>query len=56
VEVLDGISQQWHAPKKYADPETSGLATTITGPTDSLRIELSWEGGAPFVEHVEYGE
>ena len=56
LEVLDSTSQKWHVPKKYADPNTSGLTTTVTSPTDSLRIELSWEGGAPFVEHAEYGE
>lgn len=44
-------SQRWHAPKKYADASTSGLQVTIDGPTDSLKIELSWDGGKPFVEH-----
>ncbi len=26
---------------------------TIDGPTDSLAIELSWDGGKPFVERHE---
>lgn len=55
-EVLDSRRMRWQAPKKYIDPETSGLTTTITGPTDSLTIELSWAGGKPFVESVGAGE
>jgi hypothetical protein len=41
---------RWHAPKHYADFRTSGLTAEITGPTDDLTVELSWDGGAPFVE------
>lgn len=40
----------WHAPKKYASYETSGLTVDVTEPTDSQKIELSWDGGAPFIE------
>lgn len=42
---------KWHAPKKYASTTTSGLQQEITGPTDSVKIELTWgvEKG-PFVE------
>jgi len=49
-EQLSETKIRWHAPKKYADPATSGLTATIDGPTDSLVIELSWDGGKPFVE------
>jgi hypothetical protein len=35
---------KWHAPKKYADPRTSQLTQNITGPTDSIKIELTWGG------------
>lgn len=41
---------RWLAPKKYADPKTSGLKVKIDGPTDALKIELTWDGGAPFDE------
>ena len=41
---------RWFAPKKYADCRTSGLEVEIDAPTDRLRIDLSWDGGAPFVE------
>lgn len=49
-EALGETRQRWHAPPKYADPKTSGLTATIDGPTDSLVIELTWDGGKPFVE------
>ena len=52
VEPLTPSTQRWHAPKKYIDAETSGLTCEITGPTDSLVINLSWEGGKPFVERA----
>jgi len=56
AEQLSPRKQRWHAPKKYANPKTSGLTAAIDGPTDSLLIELSWEGGKPFVEIIDQGE
>jgi len=53
VEVLGPQSQRWHAPKKYSSPSTSDLTATIDGPTDSLTIELTWDGGEPFVETIQ---
>ena len=50
VEALSGSSQKWHAPKRYSDANTSGLTVDISEPTDSLVINLSWDGGAPFIE------
>ena len=41
---------RWLAPKKYADPRTSGLKAQIVGPTKALKIELTWAGGSPFTE------
>jgi hypothetical protein len=52
AEPLTSTKQRWHAPKKYADPAASGLTATIDGPTDSLVIKLTWDGGKPFVETV----
>ena len=43
---------RWHAPKKYSDPATSGLAEKISSPVNDLVIRLSWGSGKPFVEHV----
>jgi hypothetical protein len=50
-EAIGQESIKWHAPKKYASAATSGLEQEITGPTDSVKIELTWgsEKG-PFVE------
>ena len=41
---------RWHGPKKYADPNTSGLLAEISGPKDDLTFNISWNGGKPFVE------
>lgn len=49
-EQLGERSLKWHAPQKYADLKTSGLEVTIDGPTDELVINLSWDGGKPFVQ------
>ena len=50
TESINERSQRWHAPRKYVDPLTSGLNVTVTGPTEELKIELSWNGGKPFVQ------
>lgn len=41
---------RWSAPKKYANEQTSGIQVDVQGPVDDLKIELSWDGGKPFVE------
>jgi hypothetical protein len=51
-EALSSTKVRWHAPKKYNDLGTSGITQEISGPTDSVVINLSWHGGAPFVETV----
>lgn len=50
VDPIDERSNRWHAPKKYADEKTSGIEVEITEPVDDLKIELTWDGGNPFVE------
>lgn len=56
AETINSNNKRWHAPKKYISPNTSGLTTTVDGPTDSLTIELTWAGGRPFVERLTGGE
>jgi len=51
VESVSEKSNRWYAPKKYSEAGTSGLEVTIDGPKDDLKIDLSWEGGKPFVEN-----
>lgn len=53
TESIDGSSQRWHAPKKYMDSTTSGLQIEVTEPTDSMELNLSWDGGQPFVEKFD---
>jgi len=50
TETLGPGSQKWHAPRKYASNDTSGLTATVSGPTNDLKIELTWDGGEPFVQ------
>jgi hypothetical protein len=49
-EVINAGSQKWLVPKKYSSFEDSDLRIDVTGPTDTLKIELTWAGGKPFVE------
>mgnify|MGYP007059560758 CR=1 FL=1 len=41
MELISESEQRWHAPQKYAHPDTSGLTVEITGQTDSLAILLT---------------
>ncbi len=55
IQATDHISERetrWLTPKKYGDPNTSGLQVTIQEPTDDLKIELTWDGKKPFVERM----
>jgi hypothetical protein len=52
-EAMGSNAVKWHAPKKYQDTTTSGLTVEITEPTESLVINISWEGGKPFIERFE---
>ena len=50
-EPIGQESIKWHAPKKYADPETSNLTQQIAAPTDSIVINLTWGNQTgPFTE------
>lgn len=56
VDASESISSKkikWHAPKKYFRYTNSGLEQEITEPTDSLVINLTWDGGKPFVEELK---
>jgi hypothetical protein len=49
-EILDESKVKWWAPKKYCNFRKSGLTFEITEPTDDLKVELTWDGGKPFIE------
>ena len=54
-ESLSETRRKWLAPRKYASTGTSGLTVAINGPTDALRIDLTWAGSpekGPFVEEM----
>lgn len=50
MEVLSASKVRWLAPPKYADYRTSELSYEITEPTEDLKVELTWDGGKPFVQ------
>lgn len=52
-EILGPATLRWHAPKRYVRFDTSGVSVEIAGPTDSLQVDLTWDGGAPFIERFE---
>lgn len=53
LETLGPTSQKWHAPKKYNSTETSGLTITVDKPTTDLKINLTWDGGKPFLDKFD---
>ena len=55
-ESIGRDKQKWHAPKKYGDITTSGLTQEIKEPVSNLDINLTWDGGQPFIEIVEGAE
>lgn len=52
-QTLSPTKERWHAPRVYAATDTSNLTVTITGPTNDLKIELTWAGGKPFDKESE---
>jgi hypothetical protein len=52
VEYIGETAQKWHAPKRYSSVETSELKVNIDGPQEDLVIDLTWDGGKPFVEKL----
>lgn len=53
MEHISDTKMKWLVPKKYSDASTSGLTREITGPTEDVLIELTWDGGKPFIEVFE---
>ena len=49
-EAVSETSARWHAPKKYTSHKTSGVTVDIDQPTSDLEINLTWDGGKPFIE------
>ncbi len=52
-QLNDAGDMKWYAPKRYRNYTSSGLTQEITGPTDTVVINLTWKGdehGKPFVE------
>jgi hypothetical protein len=54
-EVIGPTSTRWHAPKKYRNASASGIVVTVEESMKPVAIQLSWDGGKPFVERVAGG-
>jgi hypothetical protein len=52
VKHLSETKREWHTPKKYDKPDASGLTAVIDGKGKPLELELTWDGGKPFVEVI----
>ncbi len=51
-EEISSKQRKWHAPKKYFNFRTSELTQEVTDDLDALIINLTWDGGEPFVERI----
>ncbi len=51
-EQIDTSTNKWYVPKKYADFRTSNIEVDITEAVEDLRIELTFDGGQPFIERL----
>ena len=49
-ESIGDTAFKWFAPKKYSNVTTSGLEVTVSEENPDLKIELTWDGGKPYVE------
>jgi hypothetical protein len=49
-ESISEKQAKWHAPKKYANHDTSGIVIEVTEPTNDLKIDLTWGGEKPTIE------
>ena len=52
TEIISSSKIKWYAPKKYADPQTSGLTVEVDKKRDDLVFEITWDGGKPFIERT----
>ena len=52
-EQVGASACRWLVPPKYRDYRTSDKKVTIDGPTDDLQIDLSWDGGKPYVQRFD---
>ena len=52
-ETISAGAIRWMAQLKYRDLDTSELSVTIDKPTDALVIELTWDGGKPFIQRMD---
>ena len=52
-ESISDNERKWHAPPKYFRYQSSGLTQEITEDTETIEINLTWDGGKPFIERIK---
>jgi hypothetical protein len=55
-ENVSVTARKWHAPPKYAEPETSDIVVEVAEDMKPVEITLSWDGGKPYIERIVGGE
>jgi hypothetical protein len=50
AEAVSPTKTRWHAPKKYAASATSGITIKVVEGKNEFELNLTWNGGQPFVE------
>lgn len=51
IDQISSTSTRWRSPKIYSSLETTPLECEITESKDDMKVELSWQGGKPFIEN-----
>jgi hypothetical protein len=54
-EDLSPTARKWLVPRKYINVATSGLTVSVDGPTNDLKLDLTWAGSGqkgPFIEQM----
>lgn len=51
IDQISSLSTRWRSPKMYSSLELTPLECEITEAKDDVKVELSWQGGKPFVEN-----
>jgi hypothetical protein len=55
AELISPTARRWYAPPKYAAPSTSGLSVEVARDMEPVELQLTWDGGKPFVESLAKG-
>jgi hypothetical protein len=55
-ETISSTARKWHAPPKYSSPVDAGIVVEVMEDMNPVEINLTWDGGKPFIERMAGGE